>query len=288
MGEATRSTIERVGMDKYLDIKNKLLEFAAADDAIKAVVAIGSTTRKDVKADEFSDLDLFIVTDDTDKWFYGEYPDLLGNISISFIEPTLGGGMERRCMYEDFKDVDFIAMTPEQFETVVKDGVASWVMNRGYEVLYDSISCQEFLKTYINSEIVHPYIDEEEFKNVVNDFYFHNIWSYKKLKRGEIWAAKTCVDDYLKKPLLRMIELYRYKTAGVDTWHEGRFFDKWAGEEIICDMKKCFAHYDADDIYNSLVETHKLFAKVTEDLAKIEGFVYPKKARDCARLYLKI
>ena len=132
-------------MDKYIDIKNKILDYAKKDEDIKAIIAIGSTTRNDVKADEFSDLDLFIVTSNTEPWFSGEYPERFGNVSISFIEPTLGGGRERRCIYDEDKDVDMIILTPEQFEAAVRDGVAGWVMNRGYDVLYDSAGYEELL-----------------------------------------------------------------------------------------------------------------------------------------------
>ena len=214
-------------MDKYNDIKTKILEIANKDEDITAIVAIGSYTRKEIKADEFSDLDLLIVTKNTEKWLWGEYPEFLGNVSISFVEPTLGGGKERRCIYDDDRDVDMIILTPEQFEVAIKEGVAQWVMNRGYDVMYDSMAFSEMLKAYIKSGSSEPDIDESEFLNVINDFYFHNIWAFKKLKRGELWSAKTCVDSYLKKHLLRMIELFRYKTAGVDVWHDGRFLESW-------------------------------------------------------------
>jgi aminoglycoside 6-adenylyltransferase len=52
-------------MDKYFQIKSNILKYAESDDDIKGVVAIGSTTRSGVKADEYSDLDLFIVTANT-------------------------------------------------------------------------------------------------------------------------------------------------------------------------------------------------------------------------------
>ena len=108
-------------MDRYQDIKAKILEYANKDEDIKAIVAIGSSTRKEIKADEFSDLDLFVVTNDPEKWYSGEYPELLGNVSISFIEPTLGGGKERRCIYDEDRDVDMIILTPEQFEAADMD-----------------------------------------------------------------------------------------------------------------------------------------------------------------------
>ncbi len=121
---------------------------------------------------------------------------------------------------------------------------------------------------------------------MVNDFYFHNIWAFKKLKRGELWAAKMCVEAYLKNHLLRMIELYRHKTAGVDVWHDGRFIDKWAGEDITKELRKCFAHYDEEDVKNALIATHELFERLSVEFAEIEGFKYPEKARECAKAYI--
>ena len=270
-------------MDKYYQIKSKILESAERDDDIKGVVAIGSTTRSNVKADEYSDLDLFIVTKNTEPWFSGEYPKRFGNVNISFIENTLGGGKERRCIYDEDKDVDMIVLTPEEFEAVIKEGVAQWVMNRGYEVLYDVMDFTSLLNKHITHSVTVPSITEDEFTNMVNDFYFHNIWSYKKLKRGEIWSAKNCVDSYMKRHLLRMIELYCSKVSGVDVWHDGRFIDNWAGEEILSDLKECFAHYDKDDIMRALIKTHELFARITRGLAEVEGYEYPTGAEKCAK-----
>ena len=273
-------------MDKYFDIKNKILENAKTDDDIRAIVAIGSTTRRDAKADEYSDLDLFIITTNVDPWYSGDYPKRFGKVNISFIEDTLGGGKERRCIYDEDKDVDMIPMTPEQFETVVKEGIAQWVMNRGYEVLYDAMNCKELLSEHITYSTSKPSMSEEEFTNMINDFYFHNIWAYKKLKRGEVWAAKMNVDTYHKNYLLRMIELYCYKKEGVDVWHEGRFIDRWAGEEILSELKECFAHYDKEDILRALKKTHELFVRITKELAEIQGYEYPIEAEKCAKAYL--
>jgi aminoglycoside 6-adenylyltransferase len=275
-----------MAIDKYFQIKSKILESAKSDDDIKGVVAIGSTTRSDVKADEYSDLDLFIVTVNTEPWFSGEYPKRFGNVNISFIENTLGGGKERRCIYDEDKDVDMILLTPEQFVAAIKEGVAQWVMNRGYEVLYDEMDFTSLLEKNITHGVTAPSMTEDEFTNMVNDFYFHNIWAYKKLKRGEIWSAKNCVDSYMKRYLLRMIELYCSKTTNADVWHDGRFIDSWAGEEIISEIKECYAHYDKDDIKKALIKTHELFARITKELAEIEGYEYPTGAEECAKAYL--
>ncbi len=273
-------------MDKYVDIKKNIMEYANKDEDIKAIVAIGSSTRTDVKADEFSDLDLIIATENPEKWFTGEYPEKFGNVSISFIEPALGGGKERRIIYDEDKDVDMIIFTPEQFVNNIKNGVAQWVMNRGYYVMHDSGSFTELIRQYVSNGHLIPEITEIDYRNMVNDFYFHNIWACKKLKRGEIWAAKMCVDAYLKNYLLKMIELYCFYQKGVDVWHDGRFLDQWADVDILKELKNCFAHYDKEDIMNALMATHKLFNRMAKVVAEILGYDYPLEVEKCADGYM--
>lgn len=274
-------------MDRYIDIKKNIIEYANKDKDIKAIIAIGSSTREEIKADEYSDLDLIIVSDNPAKWYSGEYPNLLGDVKISFIEPTLGGGKERRCIYDEDRDVDMIIFTQSQFRETLKAGVASWVMNRGYEVLYDAIAIKKEIALYVKKGHSIPSISKEEFVNMVNDFYFHNIWARKKLLRGELWSAKMCVDAYLKNYLLKAIELYCYEIEGKDVWHDGRFIDTWADEHIINELINCFAHYEKLDVLNALKSTNSLFEKVTRELAVKKSYEYPDKAAKCAKAYLE-
>ena len=233
--------------ERYAEIKQNLCRFAEETDAVRAVIAIGSTTRSDIPADEFSDLDLFIVTESPEGWLSGEYPRLFGNVSISFVEPTLGGGMERRCIYDEDKDTDMMILTPLQFEKALKEGVAQWVMNRGYRILCDKDGYEREIPKYVNLTADHADMTEKEFTNVVSDFFFHNIWACKKLKRGELWSAKICIDAYLKKLLLKIIEEYQLCMGTEDVWHDGRFLERWADNTVLEGLKDCFAHYDAAD-----------------------------------------
>lgn len=273
-------------MDKFSEIKKRLIDYAEKDEEIKAIIAIGSSTRKEVKADEYSDLDLLIVTDTPDKWNSGEYPKLLGNVNISFAEPTMGGAMERRCMYDDDKDVDFIAFTSEQFEYALEAGIAGFVMNRGYSILYGAEAYQEKIGKFIFEGKSNPQMSEEEFLNIVNDFYFHNIWSLKKLLRGELWAGKMCTDAYLKNYLLRIMEIYCHDIEGKDVWHDGRFIDTWANDSIKEELSKCFAHYERADVYKAVKATNQLFTKLSEEIAEKKGYRFPEEAKDCAKRYI--
>ena len=272
--------------DRYADIKNKLCELAEKDEDIRAVIAIGSYTRKDSPADQFSDLDLIIVTTVPESWYSGEYPAKLGEVGISFIEPTLGGGAERRCIYGADRDVDMIIFTPEQFGKALTDGVAEWVMDRGYELLCDKEDYTIWIPRYVSMKVSREVMPADEFVNLVNDFYFHNIWAYKKLKRGEMWSAVMCINGYLKERLLKIIEQYHMCIYDCDVWHDGRFLDRWADPYVVEDLEECFARYYYPDCVSALEATHLLFARLTRELAEKLGYPYPKGAEKCAAGYI--
>ena len=264
--------------DRYAEIKARILELANVDEGIKAVIAIGSSTRSEVKADEYSDLDLIIAAEDTEKWLYGDIPERLGDMRISFVEPTLGGGKERRVLYKNALDVDMIVFTPEQLIAAAKEGVAGWVCNRGYTVLYDSMCIGELLSEHVSHEVSYNGLSEAEYINLVNDFCFHVVWAGKKILRGELWTAKMCIDAYLKNHLLKMLEMYTVSKYASDVWHDGRFLDRWADEGIKTALPKCFAHYERADMIASLCETKSLFSRAAREVAEIKGYAYPEVA----------
>ena len=271
----------------YAGIREKLCGLAQEDADIKAVAAIGSSVRSDPPADEYSDLDIILVTEAPEKWFSGEYPALLGNMTLSFIEPTLGGGYERRCIYDSDRDVDIIILTPAQFETAIRDGTVGSVMNRGYLFLCDKNGYAALAGEFVKPEITHPALNEGFFQNAVNDFFFHNIWSAKKLLRGELWAAKMCIDTYLKLSLLFIIEQYQLLNGTDDIWHNGRFLDRWADRSITRELSRCFAHYDIEDCKKALKATHRLFARLAASVAEKSGFRYPAESEKCAADFLR-
>ena len=264
--------------DRYSQIKKRLLEIAGKDNGIKAVIAIGSSTRSEVKADEYSDLDLLIAAEDTESWLYGDIPQLLGDVKISFVEPSLGGATERRVFFDNALDVDMIVFTPEQLTIAIKEGVAGWVCNRGYCVLHDTMDFESLLAENVSHEIKHNGMTEAEYINMVNDFYFHTIWAAKKILRGELWSAKMCIDAYLKNHLLKITELYSVCKYSSDVWHDGRFLDRWADDEVKGALKKCFAHYDRADMISALFETKALFSRLAKSVAEVNGYSYPEIA----------
>ena len=103
------------------------------------------------------------------------------------------------------------------------------------------------------------------------------MWCAKKLQRGEIWQAKSVCDCYLKRLLLRMAEWQAKARNGPDyeTWHDGRFFDKWADPRVLESLRQAYARYDDQDIRRALLATMDIFGPLSRETAELLGFTYP-------------
>lgn len=264
-------------MERFKEIISRLLTLCSTHEDIKAIIAFGSQCRAIKKADEYSDLDLIVVCDAPEKFLYqDDWLSTLGTIEYSFVESTIANQKERRVLYKGSLDVDFIVVTAEFLPIALENHRIDKLMVRGYRVLYDSAGFASLLeKTPLIDHAANTVLSEFDFKNLVNDFYYHTVWAEKKLLRGEIWTAKICVDAYLKNRLLQMIEIYEVCMNGtrIDIWHDGRMLEQWAENTIIEELKQCFGHYDAKDIKSALEHTTALFTRLSKVCAEKYGFL---------------
>lgn len=106
--------------------------------------------------------------------------------------------------------------------------------------------------------------------DTVKDFWYHALWTAKKLRRGEIWVAKFCCGGYMKHRFLQCLEWYTKATRGqdYDTWYRGRFLEKWADPLILTELRKTFAPYDEEGVKEALYHTTSLFQQLPQETAQ--------------------
>ncbi len=110
------------------------------------------------------------------------------------------------------------------------------------------------------------------FTELASDFWYHALWTAKKLRRGEVFTALECLDGYLKARLVTLIEWHaRSVDPAVDTWHGGRFLERWADPGALAALEKAFAHYDVRDVARALWETIDLWQGLEEETASRLG-----------------
>jgi aminoglycoside 6-adenylyltransferase len=275
--------------DNQKRLFDKFIRWGNSSSKLKAAILLGSQARNDKKADDYSDIDIVMIVDEpdyfikTDEWLYD-----IGIFYVSFIEETLDGLNARRVLFEDAIDFDFILRPKDTIDKIPTDEVASLLSN-GYEIIIDKIGLSDKKESLAVNKPLFIMLTEQEFINIVNDFWYHAVWTVKKIKRGELWTAKFCADSYMKWKLLIMIEQHSHILHGnnYDTWYRGRFIEEWAESAVIKNLSSCFSHYNKDDMEFALLSTMDLFRSLAVEISNKLNYRYPKKADEYVTAWVK-
>ena len=261
--------------DSFLDA---LVRWAERQQDIHALLLIGSRAREDMPADDWSDVDVAVVVDEPDRYLRDErWVEAFGRPLVTVLEPTaVGGGLERRVLYEDGLDVDFAVVTPEWLRVAAADPAAAAVIDRGHRVLLDKLGLPDLPALAASSEREPALPTQRELADLAADFWYHAVWSAKKLARGELLMAKRSVDGWLKERLLKLLAWHaKAGQPELDTWHEARFFERWADPRAVTALQSAYAGYDHDDVKRALDATMDAFEQFERETAARLDFPPP-------------
>ena len=269
-----------------------LVEAAVADWAdgrgdVRAAVVVGSQARSEVYADRWSDLDVILIVDDpepyaVDAGWVGEF----GTPALTFLEPlpAMGEQRERRVLYETGEDVDFPLIPLSALDRLESSDNATKLLQRGYRILADEIGLETRLRRIAGSASADEPPGQAGLTELASDFWYHALWTAKKLRRGEVFTAIECLDGYMKARLVTLLEWHaRAVDPSVDTWHAGRFLERWADPGALAALERAYAHYDLRDVARALWETIDLFQGLEEETARRLGFAIELDHADLRR-----
>jgi len=248
-------------------------EWARERPDVHAAVLIGSQARSTVPADRWSDLDIVLFADDPAA--LAEDPSWVGTFGkpvLTFVEPTaVGSQVERRVLYDDGQDIDLALFPTSGWREAARSPEAAFVLGRGYRVLYDELGVEaELAQLPEAGPDEHP--SPAGLKELASDFWYHALWTARKLRRGEIFTAIECLDAYMKARLVTLMEWHaRAVDRSVDTWHGGRFLERWADPGALAALESAYAHYELRDVTRALWATIDLFQGLEEETARRLG-----------------
>jgi Streptomycin adenylyltransferase len=116
-----------------------------------------------------------------------------------------------------------------------------------------------------------PAVDAAVLAELTADVWYHALWTAKKLRRGEVWVARACVDCYLQAKLVELAALHaRTVDPAADAWHGGRFLERWADERAVDGLRRSLTR-DRDDVPAAIRRSVELFDRLADETAQRLG-----------------
>lgn len=256
----------------------RFVSWAKTRDDVRGAVLIGSQARTDHPADAFSDVDILVVATEASLVDDRDWPGAMGEPRITFVEEApLGGLRERRVLYADGLDVDYVVVPAFALGAVAT--VAADVLARGFRVLVD----KDGQLASLSASVAPPPAESARVDGLgegVSDFWYHAVWTSRKLARGEFLMAHACLADRLRPKLVAML---RVEAGDRDTWHGERFFEEWVEPSKLGAFADTFATFSCADLARALAATMDLYAQIVRELAPRIGFEYPEAEERFAR-----
>jgi aminoglycoside 6-adenylyltransferase len=263
---------------------DRFLTWAERRPDVRAGVILGSWARSEIPADNMSDLDLLVIVNDPSV-FLSESNWLLtfGEPCLTFVEPTATGNFkERRAAFKDGKDIDFSLVPVQAIEQMVEQQIPAEiadVFRRGFEILVDKDRLAERLTNSSRwPERADKLPTASSWHETGHDFLYHVLLAAKKARRGELWVATTSCNGYLQNLLLRLIEWHAKAKGQRDTWHKGRFLERWTEQEIVRALPDTFAKYALEDVQLALKADLHFYDKFGREIADAFGYDFPEEA----------
>lgn len=243
---------------------------------VRGVLLVGSQARSAAPADRWSDVDLVLVVDEADPYLVDEHwVEAFGRPLLTLVEETpVGRADERRVLYEDGLDVDFVLFPFASLRRAAEEPGLRAVLGRGHRILVDRAGIAGLVAGAVAP--APPVPGPNALGELGADFWYHALWAAKKLARGELLTSTRSVNGYLKERLVVLASWHaRAGDPALDTWHETRFFEGWADPRAVELLRGAYARYDASEVAEALRATMDAFELLERETAVRLGLPDP-------------
>lgn len=283
------------------ELLDRLCVWGKARDDVRGIILFGSRARASRPADSWSDVDLPIACRDPGALLCSpDWLEQLGEARISFLETNpVDGEKERRILFANGLDVDLsfvqarrlrllrfalgparLLVPPSQRKEARAGAQAlGTIMRPGCRILLDKDRVLEQVVALTLRQAPPP-PRERRLEEIASDFWYHAVWTAKKLRRGELWTAKGCCDAYLKDRVAEVLFLGRERPDGLTSV---RFIDEALDTETATFLRESHAKYDRADLARALTVTLDLFAQTACQTAGRLGLTLDEREEQFAR-----
>jgi len=262
----------------------KLKQWAESNEAIRALVLTSSRANESsAPVDQFSDYDVCVYANSLDYFKNDDWLTTFGNVLVCWPKhprATLDeNGITRLVIFEsrlriDFQITDIFDKPPGDFDL-------------GYQVLLDKDGFTSNFPQSTKQEYVIKKPSEDEFLELVNDFFWDATYVPKYLWRDELFFAKFMFDSALRSYLVKIIEwqIGLENNWSVTTNKYGRYFKKFLSDSEWKQIETTFAGAHIEDNWQAFYTLVEFFTSIARKIAIELQFHYPAEQEEKVLAY---
>ena len=258
----------------------RIVAWAQAEEAIRAVVVTGSLSRQDGTMDEWSDLDVQIITKDVARYTSNRrWLEHIGDVWLHFpLEPDEGFLL---VWFAGGKKVDFNFRLLIEVQEELATGELSDEYQRGYRVIVDKDNLYSQLPPSPHISPMPEPPSEHEFYSTVNEFWFEAIHVGQYIRRREFWVVKFR-DWTMKTDLLQMMEWHARAQHNwqINTWIIGKRIEKWLDPETWQAIQRIWSGLEVAESWQALLAMIEVFNCLSGAVAEKLAFEYQAELYD--------
>ncbi|HYF33247.1 MAG TPA: aminoglycoside 6-adenylyltransferase [Chitinophagaceae bacterium] len=276
-------------MRSELEIIQLILDVAAKDDRVRAILLNGSRTNRGIAPDKYQDYDItFIVNDMATFTVDHSWLKVFGEMLLCQLpnEMTVGnadpGVFAYLMILEDGNRID-LTLYPQ--DKVVKN---SWPDSLTV-CLLDKDNQFNSLPPPGDSGYLIKKPSSKEFADVCNEFWWVSTYVAKGLLRNEITYAKEMMETVVRPMFMKIIEwkIGVNKGFSVSFGTAGRFIKKYVPDNYYQRILQTYSDADIENTWQALFNMMDLFTQTSNEVAQELDFPIDKKEQENASRWLR-
>ena len=261
----------------------RVRQWSRQEDTIRALVITGSHARDDGTTDEFSDLDIQVISADLNRFTADDsWLDMLGEVwirfplnqNVPFRLVWFRGGIKVDFQFIDLEDMPSIALSEEYA--------------RGYHILLDKDNLFHDLPPSTRGLPQQPPPNTADVQNTINEFRFEALHVAQFIRRRDFWVVKHR-DWTMKCDLLRMLawQARILNAEPLNTSRLGRRLSCWADDTLKAAVEGIWAGWEAEALWDALFLQLMLFQRLAEAVTDALHCEYPAETYSEIEAYIR-
>jgi aminoglycoside 6-adenylyltransferase len=276
------------------EVLSKIVRWAGEENLVRVVVLESSRANPEAPLDILSDYDLALYVSDTrpfvrnDAWLQAYGRPLL---TVRDAQRVFGL-RQYNCMvlYDDGTKIDYSILPVALLRRMREKGRLTDNLDLGYRVLFDKDGLTRELPPPSYTAHIPRKPTEQEFRSLIEEFWFCTTYVAKYLWRDEFFPVKVILDHETKWLLLRRMLEWRIEIDhdwSLKPGFFGKGLEKYVDVETWAQLEATYVGPDREDNWTALLKTTDLFRRIAVDVARGLGYGYPHHIDEQMTLYLQ-